>query len=335
MDARPSLWVTYASTLTMAGKPVDKIEQIVQCAENALNETTPDEINRDLIGQVAAIRAMIAIPQNQVDDIITQSRRALEYLSPQNVSIRTTAAWTLGYAYQFQGNRAAAFQAHQEALSSSLANGNTMISIAALTSLGQIQLSENQLNQAAEYFRRVLQLAGASPLPVACEAYLGLARISYQWNDLEAAQRHVEQSLRLAQKMESIDTPANCQLLFARLKLTRGDLNGASGNLVNAEELIHQQNFSHLIPEVVALQVLISLTGGDLLKAAELADKHNLPLSQARVHLAQRDAAAALEIITSYRLQMETQDWHDEQLKAMILQAMTLYALGKEEQAAG
>ena len=35
-----------------------------------------------------------------------------------------------------------------------------------------------------------LQLAGDPPEPIACEAYLGLARIAYQWNDLQAAQQY-------------------------------------------------------------------------------------------------------------------------------------------------
>ena len=132
---------------------------------------------------------MIAIPQNQVDDIITHSRRALKYLSPENLSVRTTTTWTLGYAYQLQGDRDAAIQAHREALSISQASGNTMISIAALTSLGQIQESENQLHQAVEHYRHVLEMAGDPPLPAACEAHLGLARIYYEWNDLDSRSR--------------------------------------------------------------------------------------------------------------------------------------------------
>ena len=52
-----------------------------------------------------------------------------------------------------------------------------MITLAATTSLGQVQETENQLYQAAESYRRVLQLAGDPPWPAACEAYLGLARV--------------------------------------------------------------------------------------------------------------------------------------------------------------
>ena len=51
---------------------------------------------------------MLAVPRHQVETIIAQSLRALEYLHPDNLPLRTTTTWTLGFAYQLQGERAAA-----------------------------------------------------------------------------------------------------------------------------------------------------------------------------------------------------------------------------------
>ncbi len=335
MDAKPSLWVAYASALTMIGKPVSSIEEILQAAENALQNTQSDGKTRDLIGHVAAIRAMLAIPQNKIETIIAQSCRALEYLHPENLSVRTTTAWTLGYAYQLQGDRAAATQAHTEALKISQTSGNIMISIAAAISLGQIQESENQLHQAADNYRKVLQLAGDPPLPAACEAYLGLGRIFYEWNDLDAAQEHGEKSLQLARKMENVDTPASCELLLARVKLARGDVDAAAEKLANAEHFVQHNNFVHRMPDVVTVQVLVSLFRGDLAKATDLAKKYELLISQARVHIAQGNASVALELLESYYQQVKSKGWGDEQLKAMTLKAVALDACGKEEQAIG
>src|SRR3989441_3534594 len=197
LDARPSLWVTYASALTMTGQPISSVEEKLQAAEAALQEAEPDDKTRNLVGHIAAIRAMLAVPRNQVETIIAQSRRALEDLHPNNLPARATAHWTLGYAYQIQGDRAAANQAYTEVISISQASGNSMVTIAATTCLGQVQETENQLSLAAESYRRVLQLAGDPPWPAACEAYLGLARVCYQWNDLEAAQRSEEHTSEL------------------------------------------------------------------------------------------------------------------------------------------
>ena len=121
LDARPSLWVTYASALLFAGQTTG-VEQKLQAAEAALQGAEPDDKTRDLVGHIAAIRATLALTQHDVETIIAQSRRALEYLHPDNLPVRTAATWTLGYAYQLQGDRAAASQAYTEAIALSQAS---------------------------------------------------------------------------------------------------------------------------------------------------------------------------------------------------------------------
>ena len=333
LDARPSLWVTYASALTMTGQPISLVEEKLQAAEAALQEAEPDDKTRDLVGHIAAIRAMLAIPSNQLETIITQSQRALEYLHPNNLPVRATAHWTLGYAYQIQGDRAAASQAYTEVISISQASGNSMVTLAATTCLGQIQEAENQLYLAAESYRHVLQLVGDPPWPATCEAYLGLARVYYQWNDLDAAEQHGQQSFQLAMQMVSVDTPAACGVLLARLKLARGDVASATALLAKAEQFARQHNFVHWMPEVAVIQVLIFLHQGNLAAAAHLAQMHELPLSRARVHLAQGDTSAALAVLEAWRDQMEAKGLQDERLKVMVLQAVALQAHGEKDQA--
>jgi LuxR family maltose regulon positive regulatory protein len=178
-----------------------------------------------------------------------------------------------------------------------------------------------------------LQLAGDPPLPVACGAHLGLARISYQWNDLEAAEQHGQQSLHLARQIEYTDRFVACKLFLARLKLAQGDLAGAAALLAAAEQAARQQNFVLQMPEIAALHVLVSLRQGDLAAATQAAQAHDAPLSQARVVLAQGDTAAALAALAAYRQQAEARGWADERLKAMILQALAHQAHGERDRA--
>jgi LuxR family maltose regulon positive regulatory protein len=76
--------------------------------------------------------------------------------------------------------------------------------------------------------------------------------------------------------------------------------------------------------------VLLLLRQGDLAGAARLAQAHDLPLSQARVTLAQGDAEAAAAVLEPLRQEMEARDWADELLKVLILQALALHAQGRE-----
>jgi LuxR family transcriptional regulator, maltose regulon positive regulatory protein len=332
LDARPSLWVMYASSLLFVSQTTG-VEEKLQAAEAALQGAAPDEKSRDLIGHIAAIRATLAVIQQDVETIIAQSRRALEYLHPDNLPVRTATNWTLGNAYQLQGDRAAASQAYSEAIAISEAIGHSIITIMATTGLGNVQEAENQLHLAAQTYRRVLQLAGDPPLPVACEAHLGLARISYEWDDLDAAQKHGQHGVQLARQIENTDRFVACEVFLARLKRARGDVAGAADVLDAAGQSVRQHNFVHRMPDVAGAQVLTLLRQGNLEAAAHLAQTHQLPISQARVNLARGDPSTALAVLEPLRRQADAKGWADERLKVMVLQAVAHHAHGENNKA--
>jgi LuxR family maltose regulon positive regulatory protein len=332
-QAKPALQVMYASVLTLTGRLHTSIEKILQAAEAALPDPALDEKTADLHGQIAANRAMLAIVNNDAGQIITQSRRALRLLHADNAPMRTTTAWTLGYAYQVQGKRAAAKEAYAVTIAHSRKSGNIMTEIAALTCVGQIQETDNQARQAEETFQRILDMVGDPPWPAACEACVGLARIHYQWNDLTAAERYGQQGLTLARQLENVDTPAACLVLLARVQLAQGDGAAALTTLAEAEQFVQQKQFVHQFGAITAVRIQIHLHQGNLAAAAQLTESHDLPLSEARVNLAQDDPAAALAKLAPVRQQAETNVWPDLRLEVLLLQALAHQAAGVNEQA--
>ena len=337
LDARPLLWVKSA-TLSLVTGQTTGVEEKLQAAEAALQAQQSAELDdktRNLVGIIAAARATLALTRYQAETIMAQSHRALEYLPPDNLTFRFTATWALAFAYYLQGDRATAIRAYTEAISISQVSGDTFSTILATSALGQVQELENQLYAAAETYQRSLQLEGDPPLPNASEAHLGLARICYEWNDLEAAEQHGQQSLQLARQYDRvIDRFIISEVFLARLKLAQGDVAGAAAMLAQAEQSVRQHNFVQRAPEVAAAQVLVLLHQGDLAAAAHLAEKHELPLSQARILLAQGDTSATLAVLEPLRRQMEVKGWQDERLKVMVLQAVALQAQGQEDKAA-
>src|SRR5262245_1071502 len=179
LNARPSLWWRYAALLLVNGQTTG-VEEKLQAAEAALQGVEPDDKTQYLVGQIAAARATLALTRYQVEPMIAQSRRALEYLPTHNLSSRANANWTLGYAYYLQGDRAAARQAYTEAISISQASGNIFTTILATIGLGNVQEADNQLHLAAQTYRRVLQVAGDQPLQIIYAAHLGLAKVLYE-----------------------------------------------------------------------------------------------------------------------------------------------------------
>jgi LuxR family maltose regulon positive regulatory protein len=209
-----------------------------------------------------------------------------------------------------------------------------IFTLLATIGLGILQEAENQLYLAAETYRRVLELFGDQPLPFASEAYLGLARLLYEWNDLDTAQQHAQQSIALARLIENTDRVVACEVFLARLKLVQGDAAGAAAILAKADQSARQHNFVYRMPEVAAAQVLTLLHQGNPAAAAELAQTHELPISQARIHLTEGDTSKALAALEPLRRQAEAKGWEDERLKVIVLQAIVLHAHGEKDEAA-
>jgi LuxR family maltose regulon positive regulatory protein len=347
LDARPRLWVKSATLALMAGQTTG-VEEKLQAAEAALAATKAlqkaepvpsaaerlDDQTRDLIGKIACARATLALTRYDPEAMITQARRALEYLPPDDLVFLFTANWALATAYLFQGDRAAATRACMESISISQKSGDVFSTILATSSLGEAQELENQLHLAAGTYQRVLRLSGDHPHPNAGEVHLGLARILYEWNDLDAAEQHGQQSLQLTRLYDRvIDRFIISEVFLARLKLARGDVAEAAALLAQAEQSARQQNFLLRMPEIAAVQVLVLLRQGSFGAAAQLAQQYELPLSQARVLLAQGDPSAALAVLAPLRQQMEAKGWADERLKVMVLEAVALHARDEKAKA--
>lgn len=347
LNAHPALWWKQAELLLISGKTMG-VEEKLKAAEAALATATlpstrGDAPTGDLIGKIAVARATLAQMQFETETIFVQARRALEYLHPNDLSWQSTATRTLGFAYYLQGDWAEAARSYAKALSIAQAARDIPNAVLASIRLGQIQELGNQLYLAAETYQHVLQLIGDYSPPNSPVAYLGLARIYYQWNDLDAAEQYGEQSSQLARQYDQVvDRFILSQLFLARLKLAQGDGIGAAHILSQTEQTARQKNFTQRLPDIAAAQILVLLCQGNVCAAAQLAQQSNipllqrqydLPLAQARVLLAQGNPPAALAVLESLREQAEAKGWADILLIVMTAQSVALYAHGEKEKA--
>ncbi len=333
LQQNPSLWIKQASLLLLSGQ-TSCVEKKLQSAETALKSMEIKAETRNMVGRIAAVRSMLALTQYQLDSVIAQSMSALEYLSQDELVHRNTAVLALANAYELLGERTAANRAYTKSLSLSQQSGNIFYTILASIGRATILELENQLHLAAEYYQRVLDLFGDYPLPYASDAYLGLARIFYQWNDLGNALKYGEKSLQLAKQYENhLDRYIICEIFLVRLKLAQRDIEGAEVLLNRISQIVQHNNFAHRISEVVEIQIILLLHRGNIEKAADLATTYEDPVSQARVHLAKKDASTALKLLEIEYCQMEEKGWSNERLKIMVLQSVALYACGEKDRA--
>ncbi|HYO44991.1 MAG TPA: LuxR C-terminal-related transcriptional regulator [Candidatus Limnocylindrales bacterium] len=327
LDARPSLRVVHAAVLLGSGQ-VAGVEANLEAAERALAQAEPDGRARDLVGRIASVRGLLALSRHDVEAVLAESRRALEHLDPDNGPFRVSPLMTLGFAYQRQGDRAAARRAYLEVNAISAASGNVISELMGSIGLGLIQESDNELGPAAATFEHAVELAAGLPFPVVCEAHLGLARVQYQRNALDAALGQAERARELARLMPSTDRGAACGVVLARLALARGDAPGAAALLADAEEALRRHDSALAAPDVAGVRVQALLRAGDLAAAARLARAHDLPLSLARVHLAEGDGTTAIAVLEPFRRRMAEQAWPDQELLAVVLLALASDARG-------
>ena len=326
LAANPVLMVNYAGALMITGTQINGIEEMLQTAENALETRPIDDKTDDLIGHIATIRSMLAGPQYDIATMLEQANRALDHLSEDNVAIRTMVMWSKGLAHQYLGEREAAKRVHSEVVAISQQTHNIMVTIAAQTCLGQVQEGDNQLHRAVESYQGIVDLVGEPPWSVACESFLGLGRIAYQWNNLDDAIHYGQTGRDLGQQIENVDTPVACFVLIAEVQMARGALDDAASSLADGVRYARQNNFEAMLPLVIAAQVRLFLLRGDITAAQHLTTNHDLPASRARVALTQGDTAAALALLEPLLNEMDAKGWHDERLRLRVLLALVYQA---------
>jgi LuxR family transcriptional regulator, maltose regulon positive regulatory protein len=330
LDARPSLWTTYASVVLGTGHTAE-IENILQSGEAALKNKEQNEKTRDLMGRIASTRGMLAISKYQPEAIISQSLLALEYLHPENHPFRTSAVIKMGYAYMYMGERKKAKQAFSDALSQSQAAGNLINDILSSIGMGSILEGENQLKQAERTYNRILQISIDINFPIISEAYLGLARIYYEWNDPETSEHYLLKGIPISKQLQNTDRYISGEVLLARIKMVKNDTLKAADILANALESAHIHNFKVCIPEIYAAQFYLLLKKGNISEALKYA-QNNL-MSIARLKMAEGNLDEAISILEKFLEQMQEKNWEDKILQAKILLAKANHELGEREMA--
>lgn len=324
LDSRPILWVMYGWLLWITHQS-PQVESKLQHAANTAKVLPPGIETNTILGRVAAMRAMLAANEYQTGVMIAQAELALELLPEGQDYVQLEVKRTLASAHHIRGNRPEAIQAYKETIAICEATNNVFTNILATTGLGIVHAMDMRLGLAESDFHRVLELVSQPVQPIACEASLGLARLHYEWNDLDKAEHFCEQAIHLGQKIDGIDTAAAGQVLLAWLMLARGNAPAADRALAEVAKIARQRQFIIQIPRIAALQIRICLQHNDLETAYSLLQEHELPLSQARIALSQGKTTEALAVLTTYHQQMEEKSWRDEILKTMVLQAVANY----------
>ena len=314
-EARPWLAIQKAWAQALTGN-LDQIEPTLQAPEQLLTSLEPSIEVSTMLGTIAAARAYCANARGNTQLAAEYAQQALELLpdcSSISRSIKSVATSLLGDASWINGNLGEATLAYKEAIRIGHEADNHHMVIIASSNLADILVEQGQLHRAADTYNEALHLAvrpDGQISPLAGRIYAGLARLSYEHNQLNSAEQYVHLCIDLCRQWGDNEVQAMATTMLARLEQAQGNQEAAQEAMRVAEQLSN----GHPLSPMQSIQLKselgrLKLGQGNLEKTSQLIQKSRLTIEdeipyqrepeyiiQLRMLLAQSDYETALTL---------------------------------------
>ena len=298
LRARPVLSVGYAFALFGSGEmeaaearltdaerwlePADNVNDHPQAPPSKM-VVVDEEQFRSLPVAIATGRAYHAQALGDVRGTVKYAQRVLNLAREDDHLRRGQAAMLLGLAYWADGDLEAADRIFAQYTMKLRTAGNIPDAIGTTFVLAHIRVALGHLHEAASTLEQLLQFAldqGEPIPPDAADLYRGLGELYCEWGDLETAAQHLLRSKELGVQTKSFDWQHRLCVAQARLKQTKGDLDGALDQLDEAERLFIRTPLPDVRP-ISALKARIWVAQGRLSEAEQWARERGLAVDDA------------------------------------------------------
>jgi ATP/maltotriose-dependent transcriptional regulator MalT len=345
--SHPALCLIYARALVNVGRYTDA-ETFVLEAEHWLeiNAQVNDAAVDSLRGKTFALRAQFANTRNEFTQAIELAQRAEQLLPRDDVSWRSGVSLILAGALRFTSNWFRANETFQEAAALKESIGDYPNALLALSSRGEGLEAIGKLRQAAQQFEEVLRLAHTWHVPnapVAGYAWVGLGRVRYEWNELEAALHHVQTGLECGQQAGIMDLLLRSYHARARILQAQGDIEGALAALNEADTVADKMGVAQVKDWINAWRAQAWLARGETEAALNWANHFAGPMQEAvfpsvqialaKVWLSQRETEKALPLLDHAMQSTQTVGRLGNAIHILAVQAIVYHAHGQPEQA--
>jgi LuxR family maltose regulon positive regulatory protein len=343
--SHPSLCLAYARALVDTAQNIS-IETLVDDAEAGLevDQFLDDLSSASLRGQMAAMRAYLAMIQHRYGEAIQLSHLARKLLGDNETRWRSFVNLILAGAYRFTDDWAAAGPVYLEASELSQSAGDRVNALTALSMWGEVLEAQGHLHQSVEQFERVLQLAQAyeiSNAPVTGYALVGLGRVWYEWNDLQASINFVQDGIQRSKKGDIKDILLRGQLALARIQQAQHDMEGTWVALENAQLAAKQMGVPEIKDWVDAFWAQTWLAQGESERAIGWALKYSgdlydqvfpsIAIALARVRLAQGKPEEALGLLEHALQSAQAVGRLGNAVQILVVKAIVQHVLGELE----
>ncbi|MFN2226031.1 MAG: LuxR C-terminal-related transcriptional regulator, partial [Anaerolineae bacterium] len=347
--SRPWLCVHQAWPLTLAGQ-AGAAEPLLQRIEVLVSPGSPDPGDREILGNAAAMRALLATMRGDMSRAVEWARRADELLPPDNLIPRHTLPFIFASAYLADGDLVQAERALREELALGRASDNLWTVVRTLCDLADLHMVRGQLREAARLCREALgeaEARGARQFGTVGYARVKLAEVDYERYDLDAARDGAREGVALMQGWQQPYEMVQGYTVLATILQARGDDGGAREALDSAEAFQAQHPaYPRLNSLVRRCRVRLLLARGEPGQATRQATDGGLgstgaPVNHerervllARVYLTGGRWDAALSLLADLEEAAEAGGRFGHLVEILVLQAAARQAQGAEAAAA-
>src|SRR5580658_7315258 len=355
---RPRLLLAQVLLAATLGR-AEAMEPPLDAAERALAGAAPaaDEPFEPSAGQAASmlgnIPALIAVHRSflaqlrgDAEGTAAFASQALAELGGGERLLSAIAHGLLAAADWLRGRLADA----EQAFVSSIAGWQAGQPISwGVYQLGQVQRAQGRLDAAAETYQKTLGMAaesGPPPAPPAGPAYVGLAEVAYQRNELDSALRLVTEGITLCRQFLYPAPLGTGLVTLAWIRQAHGDPDGALKAMAEAGRAALGPAVTDLLNPVPAQGARLLLAQGDVAAAARWVKERGLGpgdepgyprepeyLVLARVLLAQNHPAQALTLLETMLAAASAQCRTGSVIEIGALRALALAACGDQDAA--
>ena len=277
------IWTVLLSTQNVQrlSPQIDLVEEI------AVQRGDIDELR----GDVAAVRAYLALRLGDLETAVSEAEKAIEWLHPNNYPVKSVMAFVLGWVYEMQQNIPQAIIAMQDAFQLAERAGNLNTAVSALCAIGDLQLRQGDVLQSERTFNEAMQMGtgrNGKLMPIAAPAHAGLAKIRLAQGDFENGRFFATNGLDLAEQWDNADSRISNSLLLAQIEHEAGNHKQAFAALEKARQVIStQQPMPTLAAWFEACEVQIFASPTSQSAQSELVE----PLTEREIEVLQQIAA--------------------------------------------
>jgi ATP/maltotriose-dependent transcriptional regulator MalT len=239
---RPELMLTYVRALA-ATDDLAQASALLARLEKSLRKHE----DREGLGKARSLRAYIAGLAGDHAGAIALGEEALRFLPEDATWARSQTLWAMGTAHEFQGDLPGATARYIEAIETSERAPGFAPNWVAIVDLAYAQFEQGHLHEGARIFQQVLhgtEDSKAAP-PIVGVAYGELGELAREWNQLDRAEEYLKNALTLLASSGNILALARVYRYLAKVRLARGDPEGAIAIADEGQEVARGRGVSH------------------------------------------------------------------------------------------